>query len=76
MEALKGSWVCVRKIIVVMVYNIRNRKGNHESVVRGKTKSGRSWGERVSTNKCRKQRELENHRFGIPKEIIDVGKDH
>ena len=43
-----------------------NRRGNPQVSSGSRMKSGRWWGERMSTNICRKPRELGNHHFGIP----------
>lgn len=56
-EVLKGSWACVKKIIVVIVYNIWNKEDNPQSCGESKNKSGRWWEERMSTNAfCNSQR--------------------
>ena len=62
----QGPWVSVKKMLFGGDLKHSNRKGNPQVSSGSKMKSGRWRGERMSTNIRRKQRDLENHHFGIP----------
>lgn len=75
-EVPKGSYWCIKNIMMAIFYTIWNKKGNRESIMTAKTKMAGGEKEKCQVAYILIERmiELQNHHLASPKEIIDLDK--